>query len=1228
MYHLTTRVAWHDSRWDGTVCRRPTENPYCLALKRVRTNRNDAREEAVAGSSWHDLSERDMPPCLTESGGFMSGKDWVTVFRHPYRASSPDHAHLADTPIKVPAYSVLATPYRWMLTDASRGAALAELGHKQLPPDSPPDFATSWVFSRARQEVLLEEAFRRTRAGQLILLYCKDGHPLADVPGERISRLIVAIGRITTVAEINRYKTTSSKASYPIWDRVVGHSIRREGIDGFLIPYHDYLELKLPDDERHELLRQIAVVPDNGSLVDFSFGAEFITPDSALPVLAGCLESVRRIQKHALVQGPWQQRCDWLNECIADCWTERGAFPGLGAALEAFGLRNATAMLLELTRNNTIKSGEDPWPLVEALLTGRAAPPASEYAADIAQVRSQWKVVENKPERKALLQLLSRFALTPEQAKRWYSPYNRSVSDRQIIENPYLLYELDRGGEQERPISLTTIDRGVLPDERVSGQYPLESPSRLDSPQDARRARAALLRVLRAAADRGDTLLEAHEALARLADLGLTQPIDLGPEWIEANREELGSDVTVLDVPQGPHRPASLAVQLGDLHNSEALLRATLLARARAAAVTLQVDWGAELDASTEPTEPGDQRVQASRAERTNALSHATSCRLGVLIGQAGTGKTTVTATLVTCPDLRSGGVLLLAPTGKARVRLSNAVQNALRLRGASGDSASFKPARTVAQFLTHINRYDVKSQSPLFRDDLPKYHQEKTVVIDEASMLTTVDLAAVLSAFDLAHVQRVILVGDPNQLPPIGPGRPLADLIELIDSDVTGGLAKALGRLEIEMRSTQREPSAALRLASWFMAAPPPPAADGIFSALERGEQLNDLEIRLWSTPDDLRTKLSEQIVKQLQLDGSGDVGGFDRALGLIDGRVDFFNPSGADAFQILSPVRMQAHGVFELNRWIQGTYRAAELRESRSKFGVSLGDEEIVYKDKVIQLRNERRQGYRHTDSATEDQDLANGEIGFAGPKMQRGKTLRIVLSDRPSWTFLYESREFPAGGGPLQLAYALTVHKSQGSDFQTVFFVLPKDCRLASRELMYTALTRSRGHLVLFLQGEDISELVALSEPQNSDTAKRSTNLFKGGLRVSDTTPYAEHLIHRLGTELFRSKSELLIASELQHASIPYKYEQPLDGLVTGGRVWPDFAFETPAGDVAVWEHLGMMTNARYASDWVKKLDWYRANGYQLGGELFVTEEVGGFDLGSIRSVIDAIRGRLAL
>ena len=89
----------------------------------------------------------------------------------------------------------------------------------------------------------------------------------------------------------------------------------------------------------------------------------------------------------------------------------------------------------------------------------------------------------------------------------------------------------------------------------------------------------------------------------------------------------------------------------------------------------------------------------------------------------------------------------------------------------------------TVAQFLFQRKRYDGLRQRVLFEGDEKYEKRRNAVVIDECSMLTMDDLLATLLALDLAHVQRVILVGDPNQLPPIGIGRPFADLVAYLDA-------------------------------------------------------------------------------------------------------------------------------------------------------------------------------------------------------------------------------------------------------------------------------------------------------------------------------------------------------------------------------------------------------------------------------------------------------------
>jgi hypothetical protein len=112
------------------------------------------------------------------------------------------------------------------------------------------------------------------------------------------------------------------------------------------------------------------------------------------------------------------------------------------------------------------------------------------------------------------------------------------------------------------------------------------------------------------------------------------------------------------------------------------------------------------------------------------------------------------------------------------------------------------------------------------------------------------------------------------------------------------------------------------------------------------------------------------------------------------------------------------------------------------------------------------------------------------------------------------------FGAESAPLELAYALTVHKSQGSDFKKVFVIVPRRSRLLTRELIYTALTRSKDRLTLLLEGDDPSFLYELI--RTSETARRSTNLFAVGIRAEDPRAersgkpsrdrYAAHLIYR--------------------------------------------------------------------------------------------------------------------
>ena len=500
--------------------------------------------------------------------------------------------------------------------------------------------------------------------------------------------------------------------------------------------------------------------------------------------------------------------------------------------------------------------------------------------------------------------------------------------------------------------------------------------------------------------------------------------------------------------------------------------------------------------------------------------------------------------------------------------------------------------------------------------------------------MLTMDSLYAVLQALDLTHVQRIILVGDPNQLPPIGVGRPFADLVTCL---TVAGLSKeeddrrlgqALARLSVEVRSVRapgaakEEASDTLRLASWFTDAPPDGFADQVLSRLSLGESLNDLEIAHWSTPGELRDRLIEQFQKHLGLKSRDDVDGFNKAFGFADeGWIKRDDPDGIENWQLLSPTRMHPHGVADLNRWVQGQFRAKQIQNAREYKGTKIGDEGIVVNDKVIHLKNEDRGCYYWETRKEGCEYLANGEIG--GVAVGKSGFLNVFYSGRPMVSFGYRGNDFGEDGVPLELAYALTIHKAQGSQFKTVFVVVPKSSRLLSRELLYTALTRSRQRMALLMEGSDIGLLYDLSRPERSDACRRNTNLFTGILRErSGEPPHAENLIHKTDKgHMVRSKSEFVIANLIHAERIAYEYEKPLDGETIPGHLHPDFSFADAAGDRVIWEHLGMMHDEEYVRGWKWKLEWYRKNGYTIDKNLFVSEERRGEGL-----KMDAFRGIL--
>jgi hypothetical protein len=237
----------------------------------------------------------------------------------------------------------------------------------------------------------------------------------------------------------------------------------------------------------------------------------------------------------------------------------------------------------------------------------------------------------------------------------------------------------------------------------------------------------------------------------------------------------------------------------------------------------------------------------------------------------------------------------------------------------------------------------------------------------------------------------------------------------------------------------------------------------------------------------------------------------------------------------------------------------------------------------------------------------------VGEARKRKGNGDFLTVGFSTQPDVTYRYYRGQVDEC---LELAYALTVHKAQGSDFETVFLIIPQSATTLSRELIYTGLTRFRKRLVLLIE-KDIQPLLRLRNPDCSATRLRNTHMFSLALRPEGVPrPHLEALIHRTRKGLaVRSKSEVVVADTLQSLGISYEYEQPLYSVSNPDDFrLPDFtvSFE---GDIFYWEHLGMLSVPSYKEAWERKRQWYEENGFSE--QLITSEdgEDGSIDAGSI-------------
>ena len=1193
--HLSVRVPWHDTGWEGSVCADPVANGSCLRLGRIAEERDDAHEARLAGKPWAELADAGyrLPPCSAERAGFMSPHPRRVIKEHPYAAWNEVYRKFGKASYELPAYSADCVPFRWMLRqDATQIAEMYQLPYEAALEDAVDAEAglrsPAWVQHDSNQRMLLDAFFSAIeKDSSLFFVYAKES-PVSVDP----RRILIGAGRVLDVGQISPYPQDFAGFGSVLWERVIRHSIRPAGTDGFLLPYHRLLALG--EESGIDPQDYAVFVPDEATM-EFSYASEHVGHDTALSLLLDLERAVSKIAKVA--PGSWDAAREWLSARLAEVWQARGPYPGLGAALTAFGI--GEGVLLAHAIHSQTGDNDDPWQLADRWL--RAPSAASEATGRVSPVMSRaWAGLDDR--RRALLRLLSRFDLTIDQARLFYQPTERDkagldVSDEDLLANPYLIYEHSRLSPD--PVGVRTIDHGSFPEDRIRAAHPLSPPSAVDDAVDPRRVRALIVNVLEDAAEAGDTLRSQARVIQEIHDQPLQPACPVSLDIMAVCAEALPPEVETTAMADG-----SSAYQLARLGSARRQIARQVIRRRNAAALKVSADWRHVIDqalGSMGTDDDGEEEL--ARQEKAAALEMLATSRVSVLIGAAGTGKTTLLRALASLPEIAGGGLLLLAPTGKARVRMQDVI-----------GSYSGAQAQTLAQLLVKTGRYDPDT-SRYQRSDRDRFSSARTVIVDECSMLTEEALDALLDGIE--GFDRLILVGDPRQLPPIGAGRPFVDIVQHLRTQC-GPLGfprvgPSYAELTIPRRHSEAEPGerADLLLAEWFAEGEPSPGSDEVWERLGHGEALPAISVRQWSTPADLDEILRDTLADTLHdMSAAGDSRGFQLSYGgTPDNRgYMYFNVGAAakaEEWQVLSPVRASAGGVNEVNRLLQRTYRADTLSLARNenryarKVPKPAGPQEIVYGDKVINIRNKTRRHYYPANPGVLEY-VANGEIGVVtGPFKARGKHVpldRLEVEFTTQQGTAYKFWMSDLGGDDqasvLELAYAVTVHKAQGSEFGQTFVILPSPCRVMSRELLYTALTRQRDHVTLLVQGQ-LADLRQYASATYSETAARITNLFTAPSPVEIDGRYLEvGLIHRTRKgHAVRSKSEVIIADLLYSEHIDYQYEQPLD-MPDGSRRLPDFTItDDTTGTTYYWEHLGMLQRPSYQRQWKAKLAWYK-------------------------------------
>ena len=578
-----------------------------------------------------------------------------------------------------------------------------------------------------------------------------------------------------------------------------------------------------------------------------------------------------------------------------------------------------------------------------------------------------------------ILEFFALHLLPPELAIRCYKLYGDSTLDL-LYDDPYLL--MDEGFDAP----FAAVDRFAI-ELGVSGD-------------DPRRVEAGILFELGYNASMGHSFLPKDKL-----EIAVSQLLSLDSTLVSEGISRLISTGQLI-----PDTLAGIQIcYLPALYHAEIYCKDRLLSASRTACPS-----NTNLRKLIRELEKENGITYAEN--QVDAIRQAINSRLLIISGGPGTGKTTIVNAIVALYHQMGLTCHLAAPTGRAAYRLSEV----------TGEDAS-----TIHRLLeagidpaTGNLIFNLNADNPLKTD---------AVIIDEMSMVDILLFHKLLSA--IPENARIVLVGDPDQLPPIGPGFPFSDMIR-------SGLIPCIILTEI---FRQAQESLIVMNAH----------------RVNKGEmpELRNRKNDFFFLP----AKNEEEVAQTI--------------LGLCTTRLPQNMGIPAEQIQVLTPTKKGSAGTANLNIRLQAGLNPSSPNKRERQFGQFTFRES----DRVMQIRNNYDILWKSADGTQVGTGIFNGDVGVIAEIDPHMEQLRIVFDGKEA---IYEFAQL----NELEPAYAMTVHKSQGSEYRAVILsVWNSSPYLLKRSILYTAITRAKELLIIVGREDTIATMV-----ENAQTARRYTGL----------------------------------------------------------------------------------------------------------------------------------------